>query len=111
MPPLYPAAMASFVRIFGSDIIEGKIPERSVSTTTGPDRYVRDATDDSRTTNYRLYVDDQDRVHLNVAELDDGTFYVEGWERASSDQAAGCSSFLIPVATTSVRLRAPAPLR
>ena len=30
---------------------------------------------------------------------------------SEGDQAAGCSSFLIPVATTSVRLRAPAPLR
>jgi hypothetical protein len=72
-------AMAAFVRIHGSDIIQGGVPEATVSATSGPDGYERDETDGNRTT-YRLYVDERDRVHATVTELDDGTFYVEGWE-------------------------------
>jgi hypothetical protein len=73
-------ALSSFVRIADDpDLIQGGIPEASVTSTSGPDRYAKGETDGSHTT-YRLYVRDQVRVRVTVTRLVDGTFYVESWE-------------------------------
>jgi hypothetical protein len=71
-------ALTSWSRLHRDPLIQGGIPQGSVSSPSGLDRYEKGETNGNHTV-YRLYVNDQDRLHVTVTELSDGTFYVESW--------------------------------
>jgi hypothetical protein len=80
--PTPEAALETLHTIHG-DVLEGGVPEAALTKTSGANRYEETGTEGQRHTLFRVYVNDVDRIHATVTELDDGTFYVEGFEFCS----------------------------